>query len=157
MMISISSVGPAGLRTPVGVGACLPDLLLQQADSRPDAVAVTGAGGSLTYRELVRDAGRLAARLQSLSIGPDDRVGLYAGPSAGLVTGVWGILLAGAAYLPLSPEYPRDRLRFMIEDSRTGVVVAQDHLAGELSELVPPGTRVVPLGEALTGDRKSVV
>ncbi|MGW4793742.1 amino acid adenylation domain-containing protein [Nonomuraea sp. NPDC004297] len=151
MMISISSVGPAGLRTPVGVGACLPDLLLQQADSRPDAVAVTGAGGSLTYRELVRDAGRLAARLQSLSIGPDDRVGLYAGPSAGLVTGVWGILLAGAAYLPLSPEYPRDRLRFMIEDSRTGVVVAQDHLAGELSELVPPGTRVVPLGEALTG------
>ncbi|SDH16866.1 amino acid adenylation domain-containing protein [Nonomuraea jiangxiensis] len=148
MMIITPSVRPVGLRPPVGVKACLPDLLLQQAESRPDTVAVTGAGGSLTYREFVRAAGRLAALLHDLSIGADDCVGLYAEPSADLLTGAWGILLAGAAYLPLSPDYPRDRVRFMIEDSRAAVVIAQDHLVRELSELVPPGTRVVGLGEA---------
>ncbi|MEW9553343.1 amino acid adenylation domain-containing protein [Nonomuraea sp. NPDC050783] len=145
MMITVPSARPAGPRTPVGLGACLPDLLLQQAESRPDAVAVTGAGGSLTFRELVRDALRLAARLRRLSTGPDDCVGLYADPSADLITGVWGILMAGAAYLPLSPDYPRDRVRFMIEDSRAAVVVTQPHLVREVSELAPPGTRIVSL------------
>ncbi|MFC4120066.1 amino acid adenylation domain-containing protein [Nonomuraea zeae] len=133
---------------PVGVGASLPDLLLQQAESRPDAVAVTGAGGTLTYRELVAAAGRLAARLQDLSVGADDCVGLYAESSADLVTGVWGILMAGAAYLPLSPEYPEDRVRFMIEDSRATVVVTQGHLAGDLALLAPPETRIVEVAAA---------
>ncbi|MEO3868328.1 amino acid adenylation domain-containing protein [Nonomuraea sp. B12E4] len=148
-MISKSSVRPAPLRMPAGLGACLPDLLLQQAESRPDAVAVTGAGYELTYRELVRDAGRLATRLRDLSIGPDDCVGLFAESSAELVTGVWGILLAGAAYLPLSPDYPSDRVRFMIEDGRAKAVVTQEHLAGDLARLAPEGTRI--LGVAGSG------
>ncbi|MEU6794086.1 amino acid adenylation domain-containing protein [Nonomuraea wenchangensis] len=149
MMITVPSARPAGLRAPVGIGACLPDLLLQQAQNRPDAIAVTGAGGSLTFRELVRDAGRVAARLRRLSTGTDDCVGLYADPSADLMTGVWGILMAGAAYLPLSPDYPPDRVRFMIEDSRAAVVVTQPHLVREVSKLAPPGTRIVSLdGEA---------
>ncbi|WP_433435045.1 amino acid adenylation domain-containing protein [Nonomuraea sp. CA-141351] len=146
-MIILPSVPAPALRSPVGVGACLPDLLLQQAESRPDAIAVTDAGRGLTYRELVRAAGGLAAALGDLSIGPDDRVGLYAESSADLVTGVWGILLAGAAYLPLSPDYPRARLRFMIEDSRTTVVVAQDHLVRDLAQLAPPGTKIVSLAD----------
>ncbi|GAA2214522.1 hypothetical protein GCM10009850_099870 [Nonomuraea monospora] len=178
-MITVPSVRPARPRLPVGVGACLPDLLLQQAESRPDAIAVTGAsvstsagagaglnagadagagvslsagaGVSLTFRELARAAGRLAARLRALSAGPDDRVGLYAEPSPDLVTGVWGILMAGAAYLPLSPDYPRDRVRFMIEDSRATIIVTQDHLVRELSLLVPPGTRIVALGDTRDG------
>ncbi|WP_206067800.1 amino acid adenylation domain-containing protein [Nonomuraea composti] len=158
MMITVPSARPPGTRTRVGVGACLPDLLLQQAENRPDAVAVTGAGGSLTFRELVHDAGRLAARLQRLSAGPDDCVGLYADPSADLITGVWGILMAGAAYLPLSPDYPPDRIRFMIEDSRAAVVVTQPHLVREVSELAPPGTRIVTLAEEprleATGERR---
>lgn len=146
-MITVPSARPAGLHTPVGVGACLPDLLLQQAEHRPDAVAVTAASGSLTFRELVRDAGRLAARLRRLSAGPDHCVGLYADPSADLLTGAWGILMAGAAYLPLSPDYPHDRVRFMIEDSRSTVIVTQPHLVREVSELAPPGTRVVNLAD----------
>lgn len=137
-------------RAPVrtGAAACLPDLLLDRAKSRPDAVAVTGHGQGLTYRELVRSASGLAARLRRLGIGPDDTVGLYAEPSADLIAGVWGVLFAGGAYLPLSPEYPDDRLRYMLEDSRTRVVVAQDHLADDLARLAPPGTRVVTFSEA---------
>lgn len=130
--------------------AGLPDLLLQQAKARPDAIAVTGDGRTLTYEELVTSASRLAARLRELGVGPDDCVGLYAEPSADLMAGAWGILFAQGAYLPLSPEYPDARLRYMIEDSRTAIVVTQHHLADDLASLVPPGTTVVSLSETAT-------
>ncbi|MEF9907762.1 AMP-binding protein [Streptomyces sp. P9-A2] len=102
-----------------GSGVCLPDLLLQQARTRPDVIAVTGDGPDLTYGQLVAAAARMATRLRSLGVGPDTCVGLYAEPSADLLAGAWGILFAGGAYLPLSPEYPEARLRHLIEDSRT--------------------------------------
>ncbi|MGW5971265.1 amino acid adenylation domain-containing protein [Streptomyces sp. NPDC055186] len=137
----------SGLPPRPGGGVCLPDLLLQQARTRPDAIAVTGDGADVTYRQLVAAAARMATRLRSLGVGPDTCVGLYAEPSADLLAGAWGILFAGGAYLPLSPEYPEARLRHMIEDSRTGVVVTQDHLADSVSRLVPPGTLVVRLAE----------
>ncbi|MFC9843884.1 amino acid adenylation domain-containing protein [Streptomyces sp. NPDC060223] len=135
-------------RTPAGTGASLPDLLLQQARIRPGDVAVTDGLRSLTYQDLVASAARLAGRLRELGVGPDDSVGLYAEPSADLMAGAWGILFAQGAYLPLSPEYPDARLRYMIEDSRTTVVITQDHLAESLAELVPQGTRIVALSEA---------
>ncbi|WP_073919902.1 non-ribosomal peptide synthetase family protein [Streptomyces sp. CB00455] len=142
----------AGTPLRTGVHAGLPDLLIDRARCRPEAVAVTGSARGLTFRELVRGASGLAARLAGLGIGPDDVVGLYAEPSPDLVTGVWGILFAGGAYLPLSPEYPDDRLRYMIEDSRTRVVVTQEHLAGDLARLAPPGTRIVSLADAVPTD-----
>ncbi len=80
-----------------------------------------------------------------MSVGADDCVGLYVEPSAQTMVGAWGILFAGAAYLPLSPEYPDDRLRYMIEDSGTTVVVTQEHLRAHLADMVPAGTRVVSL------------
>ncbi|WP_344332944.1 amino acid adenylation domain-containing protein, partial [Kitasatospora putterlickiae] len=122
---------------------CLPDLLRAQADARPDATAVTGAGGRLTFRELAAAADALGARLHRLGVTADDCVGLYTEPSLELMTGVWGILHAGAGYLPLSPEYPQERVRWMIESSGTRVIVAQEHLRARLAELVPPGTRIV--------------
>ncbi|MGW8376987.1 amino acid adenylation domain-containing protein [Streptomyces sp. ODS28] len=126
----------------------LPALLRQQAAAQPDAVAVASDTGGLTFRELDRAATAVAARLRRLGAGADERIGLYADPSAGLITGAWGILFSGAAYLPLSPEYPEERLRHMIEDSRTRIVLTQEHLAPRLSRLVPRGTQVVTLGAA---------
>ncbi|MFE6748371.1 amino acid adenylation domain-containing protein [Kitasatospora purpeofusca] len=143
---------------------CLPDLLRAQAAARPDATAVTapaetgaapdaaagagtgtgaGAGARLSFRELTDAADALAAHLHRLGVATDDCVGLYTEPSLALMTGAWGILHAGAAYLPLSPEYPEERLRRMIESSGTGVVVTQEHLRSRLAELVPAGTRIV--------------
>ncbi|MFC6064166.1 amino acid adenylation domain-containing protein [Streptomyces ochraceiscleroticus] len=126
----------------------LPDLLQEQAASRPEAVAVIGEDQSLTYRELARAGGRLAAHLRQLGVDTGDTVGLFVEPSLDLMAGAWGILFAGAAYLPLSPEYPEDRLRYMIEDSRTRVIVAQEHLAARLAELAPQGIRIVTLADA---------
>ncbi|MER5349214.1 amino acid adenylation domain-containing protein [Kitasatospora sp. NPDC002551] len=122
---------------------CLPDLLRAQAAARPDATAVTGEGGRLTFGGLDAAADALAAQLYRLGVATDDCVGLYTEPSLELMTGAWGILHAGAAYLPLSPEYPQERIRWMIESSGTGVIVTQEHLRARLAELVPPGTRIV--------------
>jgi amino acid adenylation domain-containing protein len=126
----------------------LPDLLHQQARTRPEAVAVTYEDHHLTYRELAESASKLAAYLRHLGVGADDCVGLHVEPSLGLMIGVWGILFSGGAYLPLSPEYPEDRLRYMVEDSGTKVVVTQEHLTDRLAGLVPRGTKVVVLEEA---------
>ncbi|MGD3109817.1 amino acid adenylation domain-containing protein, partial [Streptomyces sp. YGL11-2] len=126
---------------------CLPDLLKQQVAARPDAVAVVCGDRCLTFRELAESARRLAACLGRLGADPELSVGVFVEPSLELMTGVWGILFAGAAYLPLSPEYPEDRLRYMIDDSRTRVIVTQDHLAAQLAQLAPAGTRIVVPGD----------
>nr|WP_238420927.1 amino acid adenylation domain-containing protein [Streptomyces taklimakanensis] len=123
-------------------------MLEQQVEAEPEAVAVVFEDRRLTYRELGQASDRLAAHLRHLAVGADDRVGLYVEPSPDLLIGAWGILIAGAAYLPLSPEYPEDRLRYMLEDSRTSIVVTQDHLRERLTRIAPRGTRVVTLDEA---------
>ncbi|MFI9029953.1 amino acid adenylation domain-containing protein [Streptomyces sp. NPDC053560] len=122
---------------------CLPGLLEQQVRVQPDAVAVTCEDQHLTYRELAEASRQLAGYLRQLGVGIDDCVGLYVEPSLELMVGAWGVLSAGAAYLPLSPEYPEDRLRYMIEDSRTRVLITQDHLRGRLADLAPRGVRIL--------------
>src|SRR4051812_21623860 len=99
-------------------GSHLPDLLAHQAALRPDATAVDYRDTRLSYGELHRPpcatppprSRDLGARLARLGIGPDTCVGLFTEPSLDLMVGAWGILAAGAAYLPLSPDYPEDRL-----------------------------------------------
>ncbi|MFF8990503.1 amino acid adenylation domain-containing protein [Streptomyces sp. NPDC014983] len=130
------------------LGGSLPDLLREQAAARPDGTAVTSGTDSVTYRELEAAAARLAGRLNALGVVRDHCVGLYTEPSLDLMTGAWGILFAGAAYLPLSPEYPEERLRYMIEDSGTRVIVTQEHLAARLRSLAPRGTRIVTITDA---------
>ncbi|MEU5362406.1 amino acid adenylation domain-containing protein [Streptomyces sp. NPDC005925] len=123
----------------------LPDLLRQQAQERPDAAAVIFRDTVHTNRELVERSEELAARLWNLGVRGDTCVGLFAESSLELMVGVWGILSAGGAYLPLSPDYPADRLRYMLEDARADVVVCQKGLESRLARLLPPGTRVVGL------------
>lgn len=125
----------------------LTSLLQWQVDTQPDAVAVVAGDQNLTYRQLHRISCQLAAHLQRLGVALDDCVGLHVDPSLDLMAGVWGILSAGAAYLPLSPDYPDDRLRYMIEDSGTKVIVTQEHLTQRLAGLVPAGTKIVTLAD----------
>ncbi len=128
--------------------ASLRSLLHHQARLRPDDIAVTTVGGDLTFHELKAEADRLGSHLAALGVGSDACVGLYTEPSADLVTGVWGILTAGAAYLPLSPDYPEARLRYMVENAGARVVVTQPHLRDRLLRLVPEGTTVVTATDA---------
>ncbi|HEV2362329.1 MAG TPA: AMP-binding protein, partial [Acidimicrobiales bacterium] len=116
----------------------------EQASSRPDAVAVEFEGSALTYEELDERSSRLAQHLIRRGAGPEVLVGLCVDRSLELVVGVLGILKAGAAFLPLDPGYPADRLAFMVDDSAVGLVLSRRHLDGSLPSSV---TEVVDLDD----------
>ncbi|OLF08827.1 amino acid adenylation protein [Actinophytocola xinjiangensis] len=132
-------------------GKSLGDLFLDEVRRQPDRIAVVRDGESLTYRELGERAAGVAAQLRELGLRADDRIGLFVEPSVELMVGAWGILLAGGAYLPLSPEYPEERLRYMIEDARVTIVLAQEELTGRVAELAPAGTTVLTPGDGPPG------
>ncbi len=92
-----------------------------------------------TYRELNERANQLAHYLQARGVGPDQVVAVRLPRSAELIAGLWGVLKAGGAYLPLDPKLPAERLRFTLEDARVDVVVTLDRLRGDL----PGGPRHV--------------
>ncbi|MFI6330021.1 amino acid adenylation domain-containing protein [Micromonospora chersina] len=100
----------------------------ERAAATPDAVAVTIEGRSLTFAELNATANRIAHRLRAAGVGPETLVGVCAERSVELVAGLLGVLKAGGAYLPLDPEYPADRLAFMVTDADASVVLVQEHL-----------------------------
>lgn len=127
---------------------CLPDLLWEQVRVRPDRTAVIYENTKLTYSELAHESARLAGYLRHLGVSPDDCLGLFVEPSVELMVGAWGILLAGGAYLPLSPEYPEERLRYMIADARAKVIFCQEELRARLTALAPHGTRIVTTADA---------
>jgi amino acid adenylation domain-containing protein len=106
----------------------------RQARRTPDAVAVVGTGRSLTYRDLDRQAGRLARRLRFLGVGPGALVGLCLDRTPDLVVGILGILKAGAAYVPLDPAYPPQRLAGILGDARPSLVVTERHFADLLTD-----------------------
>src|SRR6185436_6805729 len=124
------------------VGCCLHELIESQAERTPDRTAVVHAGLSLTYRELDTAAGLLALRLREAGVGGESVVGVLAERSLEMVVGLLAVLKAGGAYLPLDPDYPADRLAFMLTDSGAQVVLAQDRL---LKRLPAPAARWMPL------------
>jgi amino acid adenylation domain-containing protein/non-ribosomal peptide synthase protein (TIGR01720 family) len=125
------------------------ELIEAQARRRPDAVAVTGEGGSLTYAALNARANRLARHLVRLGVGPERRVGIAVERSADMVVGLLAILKAGGAYLPLDPAYPAARLAYLVKDAGVDVVVAHAAVADRL-----PDTGAIRV--ALDGDGASV-
>ena len=118
--------------------ACLHQLFEAQAARSSNAVALTCDERHLSYGDLNERANRLARQLRSLGVGPESRVGLLFDRSTDLVTAILGILKAGAAYLPLDPSYPEERLSFMLADSGARVlltkVTEQSPVAPELLE-----------------------
>ncbi|MET0623242.1 MAG: amino acid adenylation domain-containing protein, partial [Pyrinomonadaceae bacterium] len=119
-------------RTEYPRDACVHRLFEQQAAATPDAVALSLGDRALTYAELDARADRLAAHLRALGVGPEVIVGLCVERSIEMVVGLLGILKAGGAYLPLDPEYPADRLRFMLEDAGATVLVTRRNLVERL-------------------------
>ena len=113
---------------------CLHQLFEEQAARTPDAVAVVFEQRRLTYAELNEQANQLAHHLQRLGVGPEAPVGICVERSLEMVFGLLGILKAGAAYVPLDPAYPKERLSFMLDDSHVPVLLTQRRLLGLLPE-----------------------
>jgi amino acid adenylation domain-containing protein len=108
------------------------ELVAATAARTPYAVAVEDEHESLSYEELEARASHLAQALREAGIGPGKLVGISAERSVGMVVGLLGILKAGGAYVPIDPEYPADRVTYMLADSGVSVLLTQTHLAGSL-------------------------
>lgn len=115
-------------------GQCIHHLFEEQAEKTPDAVAVMFQDRELTYQELNRRANQLAHYLQKLAVEPDTPVGISIERSLEMVIGILGILKAGAAYVPIDPTYPDERIAYMLENSQVPVLLTQKHLQAALPE-----------------------
>jgi amino acid adenylation domain-containing protein len=128
------------------------ELIDAQVWYRPGAEAVVFGERSLSYAELDRRANRVAHALRAQGVGLGARVGICMEPSLALVPAILGALKAGAAYLPLDPAYPAERLAFMLADSQVSHVLTQPRLAPALPAGAPPlicldeGGRLDPVG-----------
>ena len=109
-----------------------------QVDRTPDGVALICGSERFTYRELDHRANQLAHRLLAKDVGRGTLVGICAERSAEMIVGVLGILKAGAAYVPLDPTYPKERIKLMVADSRPAFVLTQSNLVEYVSEFGPP-------------------
>jgi natural product biosynthesis luciferase-like monooxygenase protein len=109
--------------------ACVHQVIAAQAARTPQQEAICFQGQSLSYRDLDEQANRLAAGLMQRGVGPGDVVGVRLDRSPNLVVAVLAIMKTGAAYLPLDPDYPADRIAFMIEDSQTKLVIDRAFMA----------------------------
>ena len=116
--------------------ASLPELFELQVARSPEAVALVFEQNTLSYAELNLRANRLAHLLISRGIGPEDLVAVALPRSIEMVVGLLGILKAGAAYLPLDPDYPAERLAHMLEDAQPAGVLTHSQIAQRLPETV---------------------
>ncbi|MEE4149196.1 syringopeptin non-ribosomal peptide synthetase SypC, partial [Pseudomonas viridiflava] len=113
-------------------------LFEEKVQAQPDAIAVVFEAQRLSYAELNRQANRLAHHLIGLGIGPDDRVAICVERGVEMMVGLLGVLKAGAAYVPLDPAYPAERLAYMIDDSQPAALLSQRDLQKRLPTLTLP-------------------
>ncbi|MEU6990131.1 amino acid adenylation domain-containing protein [Streptomyces sp. NPDC046465] len=117
----------------------------EQVRLRPDEPALVCGGTRLSYAQLDRRANRLAHALRARGVRPGQVVGLHCGRTAELIVGIWGVLKAGAAYLPLDPGQPHGRLRAIVEEAEPALVL------GDVAD--PPGPWLDLSGVEAEGDR----
>ena len=113
-------------------GATLPELFAAQVARTPEADAVVFEDERLSYGELDARSSRLAHHLRGLGVGPEVVVGLCIERSLAMLVGLLGILKAGGAYLPLDPDYPPERLAFMLADAGAPVLLTRAALRAHL-------------------------
>jgi amino acid adenylation domain-containing protein/non-ribosomal peptide synthase protein (TIGR01720 family) len=109
------------------------ELFSQQAASTPNAPAVLWGEKWLTYGELERKSNQVAHALRQLGVNKETLVAVYLKRHAGLLVALLGILKAGAAYVPLDPAFPRNRLDYMLADSGAAVIVTEDTIVSQIS------------------------
>jgi amino acid adenylation domain-containing protein/non-ribosomal peptide synthase protein (TIGR01720 family) len=143
---NVPALAPLSRSLPLDGGATLHKLFEAQVERRPDAVALTCDGRSLTYADLNAEANRVARELVELGVRPDTLVGLCLERTNELVITLLAILKAGAAYLPIDLAYPADRLAFMLEDANAPILLTQMSL---VSKLPPTSAKVLCVDEIL--------
>ncbi|MBS0237569.1 MAG: LLM class flavin-dependent oxidoreductase [Proteobacteria bacterium] len=112
--------------------SCVHEAFEEQADRTPDAVALVDGDRSITYRELDKRANQVAHEILAQGVAPDQMVGIFIERSIEMMVALLGILKAGAAYVPMDPSYPAERLAIILEDTRARIVVTTSDLRSKL-------------------------
>jgi natural product biosynthesis luciferase-like monooxygenase protein len=126
----------ASVAKPAGHGVCIHELFAAQAAKTPDDIALVFEDDQLTYSALDRRANQLANHLHALGAGPETLIAVGCDRSIEMLVGILGVLKAGAAYVPIDPSFPSDRLAFMIEDAQARILLTRESVLGGL-----PSTR----------------
>src|SRR5215468_9793939 len=111
-------------------------LLTEAAARQPDRPAVASGDSVVSYQELDRLSNQVARALMRMGVAPGDRVGILAPKSAASVIGLYGVLKAGACYVPLDPKAPLQRLGYVVRDSAAAVIVTDEARAAQAAELI---------------------
>jgi surfactin family lipopeptide synthetase C/lichenysin synthetase C len=129
----------------------VPQIFTARATENPEAVAVVCGPDKLSYGELAERAGRLASHLCGFGLEPGQLVAISLPRSAAAIVAMLATLMAGGAYLPISPDLPQDRVRRILEHSRAAFLIAEAgdvHLAGALPSGPMPSPRLVAVDRA---------
>ena len=126
-------------------GRCIHELFEDRAAATPGRIALTFGHRQITYQELNARANQLAHLLQRHGVGPDILVGVCLERTPELVVALLGILKAGGSYVPIDPQYPRERMRFMLQDAQAPVFVTERAFA---SDLASDGTAAIVIEDA---------
>jgi amino acid adenylation domain-containing protein/FkbH-like protein len=116
-------------------GKCIHELFHSRVQFQPESIAAVFDGQSLTYAELNARANQLAHYLLHCKVAPGTPVAICVERSASMIVGFLAILKAGGAYVPLDPRYPKERLAFLVQDSRTPILLTQHSLLSHLPQL----------------------
>ncbi|TYQ29818.1 amino acid adenylation domain-containing protein [Pseudanabaena sp. UWO310] len=130
--------------TPV-TNACIHQLFEAQVQRTPDAIAAIAGDRQITYQELNQRANQLARYLQHLGVKSESLVGLYVERSIDMLVGLFGILKAGGAYVPIDPNYPSQRLEFILSDAKVSVLLTQRTLIEKIPQFIDSVTAPVIL------------
>ncbi|HTQ19128.1 non-ribosomal peptide synthetase, partial [Mycobacterium sp.] len=148
----LREIGNRAALTTAAAPVSIPQLFAAQVARDPDAVAVSGAGRSLTYRELDQTADRLAQLLAAQGAGPGQCVALLFSRSAEAIVAIMAILKTGAAYLPIDPALPSSRIGFLVGDAAPVAVLTTAELAGRVNghdvpiiDIADPRVRAQPV------------
>lgn len=109
------------------------ELIQKRVNENPEAKAVSYGAGHLTYSELDRWSNHIAHQLQMAGVEKNQFVGLFTQRSLEMVVGILGILKAGGAYLPLDPDYPEERINFMLADASVKIILTQPEITNDLT------------------------
>ncbi|MDX7896967.1 non-ribosomal peptide synthetase [Bacillus velezensis] len=114
-----------------GTDASICELFEKQAEATPNQIAVSAQDGSLTYSELNKNANRLGRALIQKGVKKNEAVGIAADRTTDFIIGIMGILKAGAAYLPIDPSYPQERVEYMLKDSGARLLLTDRNNHGQ--------------------------